>query len=119
MDNTPTIISFTATILRLWDDLGTAEDENQEGKDGSYMECVMKEMRNKEIAREVAAAKISEAWKSLNREFIMDSSFSSSFKKASLNLARMVPLMYSYDHNKCLPILEAQLKSLLYDQVPL
>ncbi|XP_028805342.1 (3S,6E)-nerolidol synthase 1-like [Neltuma alba] len=119
IDNTPTIISSTATILRLWDDLGTAEDENQEGKDGSYMECVMKEMRNREIAREVAAAKISDAWKSLNREFIMDSSFSSSFKKASLNLARMVPLMYSYDHNQCLPKLEAEVKSLLYDQVPL
>ncbi|XP_028805344.1 (3S,6E)-nerolidol synthase 1-like [Neltuma alba] len=119
IDNTPTIISSTATILRLWDDLGTAEDENQEGKDGSYMECLKKEIRNKEMAREVVAAKISDAWKSLNREFIMDSSFSSAFKKASLNLARMVPLMYSYDHNQCLPKLEAEVKSLLYDQVPL
>ncbi|XP_028805341.1 (3S,6E)-nerolidol synthase 1 [Neltuma alba] len=119
IDCTPTIIASTATILRLWDDLGTAEDENQEGKDGSYMEYVKKEMRNNEMAREVVMAKIADAWKSLNREFIMDDSFSSSFKKASLNLARMVPLVYSYDHNQCLPKLEAGVKSLLYDQVPL
>ncbi|XP_054799976.1 (3S,6E)-nerolidol synthase 1-like isoform X2 [Prosopis cineraria] len=117
IDNNPTIISSTATILRLWDDLGSAEDENQEGKDGSYMECVMKEMMEEERATEVVMGKISEAWKSLHREFVLDDTFGSSFRKASLNLARMVPLMYSYDHNQCLPKLESQVKSLLYDQV--
>ncbi|XP_054808302.1 (3S,6E)-nerolidol synthase 1-like [Prosopis cineraria] len=72
IDNNPTIISSTATILRLWDDLGSAEDENQEGKDGSYMEYVMKEMKEGERAREVVMGKISEAWKGLNREFVLD-----------------------------------------------
>ncbi|KAI9120449.1 hypothetical protein K1719_007482 [Acacia pycnantha] len=120
IDNSPTIISSTATILRLWDDLGSAEDENQEGRDGSYIECAMKkEKMSRERAREVVMAKISDAWKSLNRETILGNTFSSSFTKASLNLARMVPLMYSYDHNQCLPKLEAHVNSLLSDHVPL
>ncbi|KAJ6728709.1 (3S6E)-NEROLIDOL SYNTHASE 2 CHLOROPLASTIC/MITOCHONDRIAL-LIKE [Salix koriyanagi] len=43
INNFPAIISSTATILRLWDDLGSAEDENQDGHDGSYLECYRKE----------------------------------------------------------------------------
>nr|GMC83779.1 (3S,6E)-nerolidol synthase 1-like [Ipomoea batatas] len=39
------IISSVAAILRLLDDLGTAEDEGQEGNDGSYMEYYMKEQQ--------------------------------------------------------------------------
>lgn len=95
------------------------QDENQEGKDGSYMECMMKEEEmSMESAKEVVMLKISDAWKSLNKECLFDN-FPSQFTKASLNLARMVPLMYSYDDNQCLPRLEQQVKSLLYDPLPL
>ncbi|XP_039169740.1 (3S,6E)-nerolidol synthase 1 [Eucalyptus grandis] len=36
----PNIIFLIAEILRLWDDLGCAQDENQNGYDGSYVDCV-------------------------------------------------------------------------------
>ncbi|XP_027347337.1 (3S,6E)-nerolidol synthase 1-like [Abrus precatorius] len=119
LDTIPGIVSSPATILRLWDDLGNAEDENQRGNDGSYVKCLMMDhpeytMRR---AREKVMSKISNAWKSLNQECLFSSHFHTAFAKASLNLARMVPLMYSYDDKHSLPGLEEQVKSLLYDNV--
>ncbi|XP_039169796.1 (3S,6E)-nerolidol synthase 1-like [Eucalyptus grandis] len=37
----PNIIFLIAEILRLWDDLGCAQDENQNGYDGSYVDCYL------------------------------------------------------------------------------
>ncbi|KAJ6367587.1 hypothetical protein OIU78_000200 [Salix suchowensis] len=70
VDGFPPIITLTATILRLWDDLGTAKDENQDGNDGSYLECYTREHSNMTVerAREHVSQLISDAWKKLNRE---------------------------------------------------
>ncbi|XP_031287270.1 (3S,6E)-nerolidol synthase 1-like [Pistacia vera] len=117
IDNNPGIISSTATILRLWDDLGSAKDENQEGKDGSYVHYYMKEHQGSivQAAEEHAMSKISDAWKCLNKECLSPNPFPASFTRASLNLARMVPLMYSYDDKQRLPSLEEYIKSLLFE----
>ncbi|KAJ0082415.1 hypothetical protein Patl1_10964 [Pistacia atlantica] len=120
IDKNPVIISSTATILRLWDDLGSAKDENQDGKDGSYIYYYMKEHPDcdAETAEKNVINKISDAWKILNKECLSPNPFSSSFTRASLNLARMVPLMYNYDDNQRLPSLEEYIKSLLFENVP-
>ncbi|RVW86364.1 (3S,6E)-nerolidol synthase 1, chloroplastic [Vitis vinifera] len=114
------IISSTATILRLWDDLGSAKDENQDGHDGSYVECYLKEHRGSSVenARQIVAHMISDMWKRLNKECLSPNPFSTSFTKGSLNIARMVPLMYSYDDQQCLPGLEEHMKSLLLENLP-
>ncbi|XP_039061755.1 (3S,6E)-nerolidol synthase 1-like isoform X2 [Hibiscus syriacus] len=121
IDNNPSIISTTAAILRLWDDLGSAKDENQNGHDGSYVDCYMKEHQDIEIesARQHVIDMISDAWKALNQECLSRESFSMTFCKASLNIARMVPLMYSYDEKQRLPSLDEYIKSLLYQSVPM
>ncbi|XP_021294536.1 (3S,6E)-nerolidol synthase 1 [Herrania umbratica] len=121
IDSNPGMISSTATILRLWDDLGSAKDENQDGNDGSYIECYMKENQGVEVesARKHVTNMISNAWKRLNRECLSRNPFSLPFARASQNIARMVPLMYSYDENQCLPSLEEYMKSLLYKSVPM
>ncbi|KAF9672220.1 hypothetical protein SADUNF_Sadunf11G0018000 [Salix dunnii] len=121
INNFPAIISSTATILRLWDDLGSAKDENQDGHDGSYVECYRKENEGSscEDARNQVLHMISDAWKQLNQECLSPSPFSATFSKASLNIARMVPLMYNYDDNHRLPNLEEHMKSLLYENVSL
>ncbi|KAA3478839.1 (3S,6E)-nerolidol synthase 1 [Gossypium australe] len=121
IDNNPSIISSVATILRLWDDLGSAKDENQDGHDGSYIDCYMKENQGIEVenARKHVINMIDNAWKLLNQECIFRKSFSMTFRKASLNIARMVPLMYSYDENQCLPSLDEYMKSLLYQSIPM
>ncbi|KAK7246641.1 hypothetical protein RIF29_41511 [Crotalaria pallida] len=121
IDGSPRIISSTATILRLWDDLGNAEDDNQgdNNNDGSYVSCLLLEHQglSSKGAREQVMSMISDAWKSLNQECLFGSTFPITFTRASLNLARMVPLMYSYDNKNSLPKLEEQVKSLLYYNV--
>nr|UZT70946.1 terpene synthase 1 [Paeonia delavayi] len=115
-DTMPGIIYFTAKILRLYDDLGSAKDENQDGHDGSYVEYYMKEHQgcSVESAREYTLHMISDAWKCLNKECLSPNPFSTSFINASLNVARMVPLMYTYDDNHNLPSLKEHMKSFLY-----
>ncbi|KAL2341992.1 hypothetical protein Fmac_009932 [Flemingia macrophylla] len=119
IDGIPPIISSPATILRLLDDFGNAQDENQEGNDGSYVDCLMRERQVPlKECREQVMSMISDAWKSLNKECLFDATFPTTFCKASLNLARMVPLMYSYDDNHSLPRLQQWIKSFLFeDQV--
>ncbi|XP_050893879.1 (3S,6E)-nerolidol synthase 1 isoform X2 [Lathyrus oleraceus] len=120
LDTIPPIISSPATILRLWDDLGNAEDENQQGNDGSYVSCLMMDQPEyycRRKATDEAMTKICNAWRSLNQECLFDSHFNKEFRNASLNLARMVPLMYSYDDQHSLIELEDQVHSLLYDKL--
>ncbi|KAF6146033.1 hypothetical protein GIB67_033392 [Kingdonia uniflora] len=121
IDNIPGLVTYPATILRLWDDLGSAMDEKQDGHDGSYINCYLKENRSStvESARKHVFCMISDAWKRLNKECLSSTPFSSSFVKASLNAARMVSLMYSYDDNHQLPNLEEHIKSLLYENITL
>ncbi|XP_077223791.1 (3S,6E)-nerolidol synthase 1-like [Tasmannia lanceolata] len=121
VDNIPGLFSWPATILRLWDDLGSAKDENQEGYDGSYVECYMKEHGSSfslENACEEVENMISNAWKKLNEECLCSNQFSPSFKEGSLNIARMVEVMYSYDQNQRLPALEQLINSLLNESIP-
>ena len=95
------------------------QDENQDGHDGSYLECYVKEHKGSsmEEARQHTMSMISNAWKSLNKECLSPTPFPLKFTKASLNLARLVPLMYSYDDKQCLPSLEEFMKSMLYETV--
>ena len=91
------------------------QDENQDGHDGSYITCYMKEHEDcsVEIAKRHVYKMISEAWKRLNKECLSPNAYSMTFKKATLNLARMVSLMYSYDENQDLPQLEEHIKSMV------
>ncbi|CAI9756554.1 unnamed protein product [Fraxinus pennsylvanica] len=119
LDDISELISSVAAILRLWDDFGSAKDEQQDGNDGSYIECYVRENPGLavEIARKRVVDIISREWKNLNKECLRlnQNSSNSSFTKASLNLARMVPLMYSYDDNQQLPVLQEFIKSTLFD----
>ncbi|XP_057463902.1 (3S,6E)-nerolidol synthase 1, chloroplastic-like [Actinidia eriantha] len=105
LNDNPGITTSTATILRLWDVLGSAMDENQDGYDGSYVECYMKDHKgySADSASEQVIGMISDTWKHLNQECPSPIPFSATFTKSTLNLERMVPLMYNYDDNHSLP----------------
>ncbi|KAF6169806.1 hypothetical protein GIB67_034198 [Kingdonia uniflora] len=159
VDNVPGIITYTSTILRLLDDLGSAKDENQDGRDGSCIKCYMKEHRSSTIddAREhvscveimhikstlrvrlfilvngsylsndrlmvkatnkLASCIISDAWKCLSEECLSPNICSPSSRKASLDAARIISLIYDYDEDHRLPTLEEHIKSLLYESIP-
>ncbi|CAA3005713.1 (3S,6E)-nerolidol synthase 1-like isoform X1 [Olea europaea subsp. europaea] len=88
VDDISELISSVAAILRLWDDFGSAKDEQQDGNDGSYIECYMKENPGStiETVRERVIDMISSDWKHLNKECfrLNKNSSSSSFTKASI-----------------------------------
>ncbi|XP_021719459.1 (3S,6E)-nerolidol synthase 1-like [Chenopodium quinoa] len=112
------IASSVAEILRLWDDLGTSKDENQDGYDGSFIDCYMNQYKGSsaESAHKCVHWMISDAWKCLNKECLSHSPISADFKAAFLNLARMIPIMYNYDENQRLSSLDKHMKSVLHVQ---
>ncbi|PKA53608.1 (3S,6E)-nerolidol synthase 2, chloroplastic/mitochondrial [Apostasia shenzhenica] len=118
----PDIISHAASILRLWDDLGTAKDDCQEGFDGSYIDYYMKEHDiTLENARNETKKMISSEWKKLNRSLLLpkngdDIKFPLSLKKAALNTARMTSIMYNYEDQR-LPLLEDYARLMLLEQI--
>ncbi|KAF8685816.1 hypothetical protein HU200_043723 [Digitaria exilis] len=111
----PPAISCPAKILRLWDDMGSAKDEAQEGLDGSYRDFYLMENPSCTLAdaEEHMKKLIAREWEELNRECFSRRSFSSSFSQASLNAARMVSVMYSYDEKQRLLVLEEYMRMLL------
>ncbi|WRX27840.1 Terpene synthase [Theobroma cacao] len=117
----PGIISTAAAIVRLWDDLGSAKDENQEGRDGSYVNLFIKEHLGISVqgAREHVVQIILDAWKRLNQRSCSPNPFSPCFAKVCLNGARMAPLMYNYDEHQNLPALEEHVKSMLLESFPI
>lgn len=100
------LFSKAALIFRLWDDFGSAKDENQNGFDGSYIDYYMKERDvSLQAARKHTNQMISNAWRELNEEILSESQVSSTMKKAILNLVSMMKVIYKYD-NQRLPVLE-------------
>ncbi|EYU33923.1 hypothetical protein MIMGU_mgv11b022451mg [Erythranthe guttata] len=64
---------------------------------------------------------IASEWKLLNKECFDINQFSaelSFYREACLNLARLVPLMYSYDDNQRLPVLEEYVDLMLLKPKP-
>ncbi|KAL5207474.1 hypothetical protein ABZP36_031909 [Zizania latifolia] len=118
IDHIPPVIFSTAKILRLWDDLGSAKDEAQEGIDGSYKELYLKEnprLSAGEVEEHVRCLITSE-WEELNRECFSRRTFSGGFTEAALNVSRMVGVMYAYDggEQRRIPVLDDYIRMLLF-----
>ncbi|KAK3152008.1 hypothetical protein QOZ80_2BG0153160 [Eleusine coracana subsp. coracana] len=109
------VISRPAKILRLHDDMGSAKDEAQEGLDGSYRDFYL--MENPSCtpadAEEHMLSLIEREWEELNTECFRRRTFPSSFMQACLNASRMVSVMYGYNKEQRLPVLEDYMRTLL------
>ncbi|CAD6252106.1 unnamed protein product [Miscanthus lutarioriparius] len=114
-DSIPPAITSASKILRLWDDMGSAKDEAQEGLDGSYRELYLMEhpAATAGDVEEHMHRLIAKGWQELNRECFSRRTFSSCFAQACLNAARMVSVMYMYDKEQRLPVLEDYMRMLL------
>lgn len=90
------------------------QSEDQNGLDGSYIDCYMNEHQDvsAEDAQRHVAHLISCEWKRLNREILTQNQLPSSFTNFCLNAARMVPLMYHYRSNPGLSTLQEHVKLL-------
>ncbi|KAG0531427.1 hypothetical protein BDA96_04G021900 [Sorghum bicolor] len=117
IDHMPSVISCPAKILRLWDDMGSAKDEAQEGIDGSYRDFYL--MENPRCGPSDAEAHmrslIAREWEELNRECLCRRTFSSNFTHACLNITRMISVMYSYNKEHRLLVLEDFARMLLHE----
>ncbi|KAI6704860.1 hypothetical protein NL676_007822 [Syzygium grande] len=113
----PKAIFLVAKILRLWDDLGCAQDENQNGSDGSYVECYLREIQgsSNQSAREHVMELISKSWKLLNKECLSPCPSSAPFCEACVNAAKMVLLMFNYEDKHGLELLQDHMKSFTCD----
>ncbi|KAM3296406.1 hypothetical protein ACQJBY_038635 [Aegilops geniculata] len=109
------VISCPAKIMRLWDDMGSAKDELQEGLDGSYKDLYQRENPHADAEKHMFDM-IAGEWEDLNRECFSQtkSTLPPSFIGASLNFARMVSIMYGYDDEQRLPALEDYTRMLLF-----
>ena len=91
------------------------QDDAQEGLDGSYRDFYL--MENPSCTPEDAEAHmrrlIAREWEELNRECFSGRTFASRFTQACLNVARMVSVMYSYDKEQRLLVLEDYARMLL------
>ncbi|XP_074274082.1 (3S,6E)-nerolidol synthase 1-like [Silene latifolia] len=110
----PEISSLAATVLRLWDDLGSSKDEHQT-HDGSVVDCYMNEHEGSslESARQYVLEMIPDAWSRLNETLVSPSPFSADYKAAITNFARIVPIMYKYDEKHHLLDLERLMQPLV------
>ncbi|XP_037449618.1 S-(+)-linalool synthase, chloroplastic-like [Triticum dicoccoides] len=109
------VVSCPAKIMRLWDDMGSAKDELQEGLDGSYKDLYQRENPHADAEKHMLDM-IAGEWEDLNREYFSQtkSTIPPSFIGASLNFARMVSIMYGYDDEQRLPALEDYTRMLLF-----
>ncbi|CAK7351917.1 unnamed protein product [Dovyalis caffra] len=95
----PNLFSVSGQILRLWDDLGTAEEEQERGDVASSIECYAKEkgFSSEKEAREHIRNLISSSWLELNSELVAPTTeLPLSIIQASLNLARTAQVMYQH-----------------------
>nr|QWQ79599.1 TPS41 [Juglans sigillata] len=93
----PDIIRLSSFIIRLADDLGTSTDELKRGDNPKSIQCYMKDTgASEEDARQHMKSLISTTWKTINGERFATSSFSETFIKIAINMARVSQFMYQY-----------------------
>ncbi|KAF7145077.1 hypothetical protein RHSIM_Rhsim04G0060000 [Rhododendron simsii] len=103
MDPYPKLFSSSGRILRLWDDLGTATDEQERGDVASSIDCFRREknLSSEGEARKQVKQLIRSLWKELNGEFTAPKALPLPLIKASLNMSRTAQVVYQHgDDNK-------------------
>lgn len=96
MNPYPRLFSLSGRILRLWDDLGTAKEEQMRGEVVSSIQCYMrkKNMSTDGDARKQVKLLIHDLWKELNTKLISPNSLPPSIVEASFNVARTAQIVY-------------------------
>ncbi|KAH7855347.1 hypothetical protein Vadar_023937 [Vaccinium darrowii] len=122
LEKYPNIIRWSATILRLADDLGTSRDEMKKGDIPKSIQCYMHETgASEEEAREHVKYLIGETWKKMNKDQGVESPCSQTFVELAMNLGRMAQCMYQYGDGHGAQGVETKdrVLSLLINPIPL
>ncbi|KAL2460391.1 cineole-1 [Abeliophyllum distichum] len=122
LQNYPDLIYWSATILRLSDDLATSSDELKRGDVPKSIQCYMKETGTSEDeAHKHMRSLIRETWKKMNKVQDANCPFSQTFIEIAVNLARMGQYMYQYGdgHGNQNSETKERILALLFESIPL
>ncbi|KAJ6379138.1 hypothetical protein OIU76_015866 [Salix suchowensis] len=120
MEPYPNLFSVSGKILRLWDDLGTAEEEQERGDVASSIQCYTneKDFSSEKEAREHIRNLISSSWLELNGELVSPTAaLPLSIVKASLNLGRTAQVVYEHGDDENASCVAENVQALIYTPV--
>ncbi|KAM6549108.1 hypothetical protein CsatB_020784 [Cannabis sativa] len=112
----PEIFSHSGKILRLWDDLGTAKEEQERGDVASSIDCYMKEenIESEDEARKHIKKLIRSSWIELNGELKAPSALPRSITTACFDLARTAQVIYQHGDDQSFLSVEDHVQSLFF-----
>ncbi|CBI17971.3 unnamed protein product, partial [Vitis vinifera] len=120
----PNIFSCSGKILRLWDDLGTAREEQERGDNASSIECYKREREREmdtvlddEACRKHIRQMIQSLWVELNGELVASSALPLSIIKAAFNLSRTAQVIYQHGDDNKTSSVEDHVQALLFRPV--
>ncbi|KAJ6433337.1 hypothetical protein OIU84_017100 [Salix udensis] len=120
MEPYPNLFSVSGKILRLWDDLGTAEEEQERGDVASSIQCYTNEkgFSSEKEAREHIRNLISSSWLELNGELVSPTAaLPLSIVKASLNVGRTAQVVYEHGDDENASCVAENVQALIYTPI--
>nr|QIQ55992.1 putative terpene synthase 6 [Eremophila denticulata subsp. trisulcata] len=113
----PKLFSAAGRILRLWDDLGTAKEEQERGDLASSIHLFMKEkdLATEEEGRKRILEEIYGLWEDLNGELISDTNgMPLAIIKVALNMARASQVVYKHEEDSYFSSVDNYVEALFF-----
>ncbi|XP_051124747.1 monoterpene synthase TPS4, chloroplastic-like [Andrographis paniculata] len=100
----PKLFLNAGTILRLWDDLGTTKEEQDQGDNASIITSLLKDksITSEDEANENIKRRIRNAWKDMNGELLESKILPLPLVKACFNMARTSQVVYQHKEDSYL-----------------
>ncbi|GFY99123.1 terpene synthase 21 [Actinidia rufa] len=119
MDPYPKLFSSSGRILRLWDDLGTATDEQERGDVASSIDCFRREknLSTEGEARNHVKKHIRSLWKELNGELMAPEALPLPLIKTSFNMSRTAQVIYQHGDDNTFPCVDDCVQSLFFTPI--
>ncbi|KAL6975737.1 geranyl diphosphate diphosphatase [Sarracenia purpurea var. burkii] len=119
MDPYPNLFSCSGRILRLWDDLGTATDEQERGDVASSIDCLRREKKlpSEGEARSHVKQLIRRLWRELNGEPMAPNPLPLPLIKASFNMSRTSQIIYQHGDDDSFSTVDDCVRSLFFTPI--
>ncbi|CDP20227.1 unnamed protein product [Coffea canephora] len=115
----PKLFSCSGRILRLWDDLGTAKEEQERGDLASSIQLFMREnnITCDEEGRKRILQLIDNLWKDLNWELVSRDAMPLAIIKAAFNMARSSQVVYQHEEESYFSSVDNYVESLFFTPI--
>ncbi|CDP20228.1 unnamed protein product [Coffea canephora] len=115
----PKLFSCSGRILRLWDDLGTAKEEQERGDLASSIQLFMREnnITCDEEGRKRILQLIDNLWKDLNWGLVSRNAMPLAIIKAAFNMARSSQVVYQHEEESYFSSVDNYVESLFFTPI--